>query len=45
MSEEHGCGLGTSEFYSAVMGVVRLEVLEDRCAEGFGVFARRVREM
>jgi hypothetical protein len=45
LREEYGCELGMWEFYSAVMQQVRLEVLEERCKEGFGVFARRVREM
>ena len=39
-------GIGTMiRCHSAVMQQVRLEVLEERCKEGFGVFARRVRGM
>jgi hypothetical protein len=45
LREEHGCAMRMAEFYTLVAGHARLKVWEERCAEGFGVFARRVREM
>ncbi|MEM7807468.1 MAG: hypothetical protein AAF561_05105 [Planctomycetota bacterium] len=37
--------LSRSEFYAAVAEATRLDRLEQRCPEGFGVFAERVRKL
>ena len=43
--DEHGYESGLTGLYAAMAEKARLEVLEERCGDGFGVFARRVRGM
>jgi hypothetical protein len=45
LRDTYGCEEGSSELYAEVARRARIEVLEERCKEGFGVFARRVRGM
>ena len=45
LRREHGCEMGMAEFYTLVAGHARLEIWEQRCGDGFGVFAERVRAM